>query len=67
MAKKKLESVSVVGYWPAISGCFKTTAEGGARVTFELDPLAAMKVYPFYLGTTVQGQEETFEIKLTRR
>jgi hypothetical protein len=64
---KKLKEVEVIGYWPEVAGAFKTTREGGARITFELDPLSAMKVYPFYLGTTVQGSEETFKIKLTRR
>jgi len=49
-----MKEITFNAYFPQISGAFKSTAEGGARITLELDPLAAAQVYGFKVGADRQ-------------
>ncbi len=46
--------------FPAISGALKTTADGGARITLEVDETVALMIHTFKLSLG----EQTIKVKM---
>ena len=58
------KAIPIPAYIPDIAGTFKDTAEGGARIIFELSPGHAALFYAWKVANDTHGKELTLTVRV---